>query len=128
MGPWHSFGTRTRIWSTTLDHGVEVQAPEGCTAVVARDERSSANTLYVYVAAEASSDLAVPFADRPLEGPLEISLPAGEYLTYWFAPGTGRYFGWETRHVAAGEQNTGRLQLDLPGTASDVVALIKRTA
>ena len=122
------FWDENQIWSTTLDHGVEVQAPEGCTAVVARDERSSANTLYVYVAAEASSDLAVPFADRPLEGPLEISLPAGEYLTYWFAPGTGRYFGWETRHVAAGEQNAGRLQLDLPGTASDVVALIKRTA
>jgi hypothetical protein len=122
FGTLAHFWEENQIWSTTLDDEAAVDAPVGCTAVRARDERSPMGPVYVYVAAEVPNDLAVPFTDRPVEGRLELDLSPGDYLTYWFAPGTGRYFGWENRH------STGRLQLELPGTANDTVVLIKRTA
>jgi Cellulase (glycosyl hydrolase family 5) len=121
FGTLARFWEENQIWSTVLDDGAEPTIPEGCTAVVARDQRPP-GTFYVYVAAEVSSDLAVPCVDRPVEGALEVIIPPGDYLSYWFAPETGRYFGWENR------RNTGRLRLELPGTANDVVGLIKRTA
>ncbi|HXW81699.1 MAG TPA: DUF6298 domain-containing protein, partial [Acidimicrobiales bacterium] len=122
FGALARFWEENQIWATTLHDGPDAKAPEGCTAVVAQDERSPLNTTYVYVAAEVPNDLAVPFGDRPVDGALEIGLPPGEYLVYWFAPGTGGYFGWENT------RNTGQLQLELPGTSNDVVAIIKRTA
>ena len=122
FGTLARFWEENQIWSSTLDDGSDVSTPEGLTAVVARDERSSLHTTYVYVAAEVPNDLTVPFTDRPVEGALEIGLPAGEYLKYWFAPETGRYFGWENG------RNTDKLRLELPLTANDVVAIIKRTA
>jgi hypothetical protein len=120
FGTLASFWEENQIWSTTLDDSTGVDVPEGCTAVVARDARSPLGPVYVYVAAEIPNDLAVPFTDRPVEGALELDLAAGDYLTYWFAPGTGRYFGWDNR------RSTGRLRLQLPGTTNDVVSLVKR--
>jgi hypothetical protein len=121
FGTLAQFWEENQIWATVPDDAAQAAPPSGCTAVVARDDRSP-STVYVYVAAEVPHDLAVPFDDRSVEGPLEVDLPSGDYLTYWFAPETGRYFGWENR------RSTGRLQLELPGAPNDVVALIKRTA
>ncbi|HTT90245.1 MAG TPA: DUF6298 domain-containing protein [Acidimicrobiales bacterium] len=121
FGTLAAFWEENQIWSTTLDDNAAVKAPEGCTAVAAQDARTPLSRLYVYVAGEAPNDLAVPFTDVVVEGALELDLPSGDYLTYWFAPETGRYFGWENR------KSTGRLQLQLPGTTNDVVALIKRS-
>ncbi len=73
----------------------------------------------MYVAAEVPADLSMPFSDRAIEGDLQIDLPEGDYLTYWFAPETGRYFGWQSYTSA------GRLTLRLPATPNDVAAVIK---
>ena len=69
--------------------------PEGCTAVVAVTT-TTGQVRYVYVAAEVPADLSIPFSDRAIEGELQLDLPGGDYLTYWFAPETGRYFGWQS--------------------------------
>ncbi len=87
--------------------------------MVACDQRGPAQVRYVYVAAEVPADLSIPFSDRAIEGELQLDLPEGDYLTYWFAPETGRYFGWQSY------TSTGRLSLGLPGTTNDVVAVIK---
>ena len=115
------FWEENQVWATALEDEAGLAAPEGCTAVVARDKRTPLGAVFAYVAAEVPSDLAAPFTDRPLEGVLELSLPPGDYLAYWFAPATGRYFGWEKRH------STGAIGLRLPGTANDVAAIIKPT-
>jgi hypothetical protein len=122
FGTLARFWEENRIWSTRIDDEAGAEAPEGCIALALRDERSATNARYVYVATEVSNDLTVPFSDRPVEGALQLNLPRGEYLTYWFAPGTGRYFGWETRPSA------GRMQVQLPGTANDIVAVIRGVA
>ncbi len=122
FGTLAQFWEENQIWSATLDDAADATAPEGCTEVVARDKRSPLGAVYVYVAAEIPNDLAVPFTDRAVEGALGLNLAPGDYLTYWFAPATGRYFGWENR------RSTGRVEMQLPGTANDVVAVIKRTA
>jgi hypothetical protein len=119
FGSLAQFWEENHVWSTALDDGVVVEVPAGCTAVAARGQGSHPGPVYVYIAAEAANDLAVPFADRAVEGALALNLPPADYLTYWFAPETGRYFGWEDRH------STGRVQMQLPATANDVVAVIK---
>jgi hypothetical protein len=122
FGTLAHFWEENQIWSTIADDEGSVEVPAGCVAVVARDGRSSRGPVYVYVAAEVPSDLAVPFTDRAVEGTLALDLPPGGYLTYWFEPGTGRYFGWENRN------STGRTEMQLPGTANDAVAVIKQTS
>ncbi len=122
FGTLAHFWEENRIWSTSIDDQARAQAPERCTAVAVRHDRPPAFARYVYVAAEVPSDLATAFSHRPIEGTLLLNLPPGQYLTYWFAPETGRYFGWEAFH------STGRLSLQLPGTANDVVAVIKGLA
>ena len=119
FGTLARFWEENRIWSTVLGDQSKAEAPEGCTALVVRDGRAPAKVHYVYVAAEVPNDLAIPFSDKAIEGALRLDLPAGDYLTYWFAPGTGRYFGWQA-HISAG-----RLSLELPGTANDVLAVIE---
>jgi hypothetical protein len=116
------FWEENRIWETELDDETRPKAPDGCTALSVRDDQGPVNVRYVYVAAEVPNDLAVPFSDQPVEGTLQLNLPSGEYLTYWFAPGAGEYFGWEAR------SSSGRLELRLPGTPNDVVAVIKGAA
>jgi hypothetical protein len=115
------FWEENQIWSTTYDEQAVLGAPEDCTVVAARDERSP-RTLYVYVAAQVPTDLTVPFADQTVEGTLELEVDPGDYLVYWFAPATGGYFGWETL------RSMDWLRLQLPGTANDVVAIVRPTA
>jgi hypothetical protein len=119
FGTLARFWEENQLWSVRLDGQSRARAPEGCTAVVASNLRGPANVRYIYVAAEAPTDLSIPFSDRAVEGGLQLDLPEGDYLTYWFAPETGRYFGWRPY------TSSGRLSLELPGTANDVVSIIK---
>jgi hypothetical protein len=119
FGTLARFWEENQLWYVSLDGQSRARAPEGCTAVVACDRRGPAHVRYVYVAAEVPPDLSIPFSDRAIEGELQLELPAGDYLIYWFAPETGRYFGWQSY------TSTGRLSLRLPGTTNDVVAVIK---
>ena len=88
FGALARFWEENRVWSTTIDQEVRAEAPEGCTALSVLDERSPTSARYIYVAGEVPNDLALPFSDRSIEGVLQLSLPPGEYLTYWFAPET----------------------------------------
>ncbi len=120
------FGTLARfweengIWATVIDDEAAVNAPAGCTALAVRDPAAGAR--YVYVAAQTSADLTRPFAASPIEGELELNAPERQYLTYWFSPETGRYFGWELH------RSSGRLRLTLPRVSNDVVAIVKAAA
>lgn len=117
FGALARFWSENAIWATVLDDEAAAQAPDGCTALAVRDNAAGAR--YVYVAAQTSPDLTVPFAPVPIEGELELTAPEGEYLTYWFSPETGQYFGW------AMHRSSGRLRLTLPPVSNDAVAIVK---
>jgi hypothetical protein len=113
------FWEENKIWSTVLDDQAQVIVPEGCTGIAVHANHSLAPTRYVYVAAQVPSNLVTAFSDRPIEGTLQLNVPPGAYLSCWFAPETGRYFGWNAC------ASTGVLSLQLPGIPNDVVAIIK---
>lgn len=114
------FWAENSIWVTVIDDDAAARPPDGCTALAVRDH--AAGTRYVYIAAQTSPDVTVPFAAVPIDGELELNVPEGQYLTYWFSPETGQYFGWATH------RSPGRLQLRLPQASNDVVAIVKEAA
>lgn len=112
------FWDENRIWRTSADDDI-AKAPAGLVAVGCRDD---AGARYIYVAAQLSSDLAEPFQPVAVEGSLHLDLPSGDYLLYFFAPETGRYFGWRTVRSESG------VSVDLPGTANDVIVVVQAGA
>ena len=68
FGSLAQFWEENHVWSTAPDDEVVVEVPAGCTAVAARGQGSYPGPVYVYIAAEVPNDLAVPFADRAVEG------------------------------------------------------------
>lgn len=120
FGALARFWAENGIWATVIDDEAAAQAPDGCTALAVRDPASGAR--YVYVAGQTSADVTVPFTAVPVGGELHLNVPEGQYLTYWFSPETGHYFGWETH------RSSGQLRLTLPRATNDVVAVVKQAA